>query len=57
MPAETEEPSPDAGGDNTLKAAARDSREYVRERLREELGREPSDEEVSEWLREHTESY
>jgi DNA-directed RNA polymerase specialized sigma subunit len=57
MPAELQEPSPDGEGDNTLEGAARDSREYVRERLLEELGREPSEEEVSEWLREHTESY
>ena len=57
MTAELEEPGPDGVGDNTLEGAARDSREYVRERLREELGRAPSDEEVSEWLREHTEGY
>ncbi|HLM56526.1 MAG TPA: hypothetical protein VK422_10465 [Pyrinomonadaceae bacterium] len=57
MPAELQEPSPDGEGDNTLEGAARDSREYVRERLRQELNRAPSEEEVSEWLREHTESY
>ena len=44
------------GGD-TLEDAARDSREVARERLRGESGREPSDEEIDEWLREHTESY
>jgi hypothetical protein len=32
-------------------------REYVRERLREELNREPSDEEIDKWLREQTEGY
>lgn len=57
MTAELQEPSPDGEGDNTLEGAARDSREYVRERLQQELNREPSEEEVSEWLREHTESY
>ena len=41
----------------TLEDVARDEREYVRERLRGELGREPSEDEVSEWLRRHTEGY
>jgi hypothetical protein len=36
---------------------ARGEREYVRERLREELGREPAQEELDEWLRRHTEGY
>lgn len=46
------------GGDSeTLEDAARGEREYVRGRLREELGREPSEEEMDEWLREHTEGY
>lgn len=44
------------GGDS-LEDAARDSQEFARARLREELGREPNAEEVDEWLREHTESY
>ena len=44
------------GGDS-LEDAARDSQEVARESLRVELGREPSDEEIDEWLREHTESY
>ena len=46
----------EAGGD-TLDDAARDEKEYVRGRLRGELGREPSEEELSEWLRQHTEGY
>ncbi|MDQ1522886.1 MAG: hypothetical protein QOE47_810, partial [Pyrinomonadaceae bacterium] len=29
----------------------------LRGRLRDELGREPTDEELNEWLREHTEGY
>jgi DNA-directed RNA polymerase specialized sigma subunit len=44
------------GGDS-LEDAARDSQEVARASLREELGREPNDEEIDEWLREHTESY
>lgn len=45
-----------AGG-GSLEDAARQEEDYLRERLRDELGREPSDEEVDEWLREHTEGY
>lgn len=43
--------------DASLDEAARDEREYVRRRLRDELEREPSEEEVDEWLRRHTEGY
>ncbi len=52
------EPEPEAQDSNaSLEDAACMEQEYVRERLREELGREPSEEELSEWLREHTEGY
>ena len=49
----------DDGGntDDSLEAAARDEREYARERLGAELEREPSDEEVDKWLSEQTEGY
>jgi hypothetical protein len=40
-----------------LDDAARNEREYVGQRLREELKREPTEEEVDEWLRQHTEGY
>ena len=43
----------DAGLDD----AAQSEREYVRSRLREELKREVTDEELDEWLRQHTEGY
>jgi hypothetical protein len=43
--------------DDSLEGAARDEREYARERLREGLEREPSEAEVSEWLRQQTEGY
>ena len=46
----------EAGG-GTLEDAARREQEYLRERLRKELGREPSEAELSEWLRRHTEGY
>lgn len=44
-------------GDDKLEDAARAERDYVRGRLREELQREPSEQEVDEWLRQHTEGY
>ena len=47
----------DGGGDATLEDAAEREQEYLRQRLREELGREPTEEELNEWLREHTEGY
>jgi hypothetical protein len=53
-------PAGDTGGDtggNTLEDAARGERDYVRQRLAKELGREPSEEELNEWLRRHTEGY
>jgi hypothetical protein len=46
-----------ADGDDSLEQAGRDEQEYLRRRLRDELGREPSEEEVNEWLRRHTEGY
>ncbi|HEX8160291.1 MAG TPA: hypothetical protein VF538_00210 [Pyrinomonadaceae bacterium] len=54
--------SADAGlsgddADGSLEETARREEDYVRERLRAELGRDPSDEELREWLREHTEGY
>lgn len=55
-PAE-EGPGGGEGSGHTLEDAARDERRYVRERLREELGREPASEEVDDWLRKHTEGY
>ena len=46
-----------SGGGESLEDAARDAREVGRTRLREELEREPTDEEIDEWLRRHTEGY
>jgi hypothetical protein len=54
--AEANEPAGDDTGD-TLEDAARDERDYARERLRPELGRDPTEEEVNDWLRRHTEGY
>lgn len=51
-----ENPTP-AGEQTGLEDAARNERDYVRERLREEMGREPTEQELDEWLRQHTEGY
>jgi hypothetical protein len=50
---ETDEVDRDSG----LKDAAENEHEYLHERLRAELGREPSEQELDEWLRQHTEGY
>ncbi len=42
---------------NGLGDAARAEHEFLHERLRQELGREPTEEELDEWLRQHTEGY
>ena len=52
-----DEPPEEEEGDASLDEAAEDERDYVRRRLRDELGREPSEEEVNDWLRQHTEGY
>ncbi|MGA9996473.1 MAG: hypothetical protein WBP93_13725 [Pyrinomonadaceae bacterium] len=43
--------------DAPLEEAVRQEHEYLRNRLREELKREPTEEELNEWLRQHTEGY
>lgn len=42
---------------NGLNDTARAEHEFLHERLRQELGREPTEEELDEWLRQHTEGY
>lgn len=42
---------------NDLTEVARDEQAFVRQTLEQKLGREPTEDEVNEWLREHTESY
>ncbi len=37
--------------------ATRAEHEFLHERLRQELGREPTEEELDDWLRQHTEGY
>ena len=43
--------------DGKLEDVAQTEHEYLHQRLREELGREPTEEELDEWLRQHTEGY
>ena len=52
-----EEPTGDQRTDETLAETARKEHDYLRERLRTDLGREPTDEELNDWLRQHTEGY
>ncbi len=54
---ETDASDADGGSDNSLDEAARTEGEYLRKRLRDERGREPTEAELSEWLRQHTEGY
>ena len=49
--------SPKREEEGALEKAARKEREYVKARLHEELKREPTEDEVNEWLREQTEGY
>ncbi len=47
----------DQDDSNSLEDAAHDEHEYLRQRLRDELQREPTEAELDEWLRQHTEGY
>ena len=47
----------DVGADNSLEDAVRDEHDYARTRLREELKRDPTEDEINEWLRRQTEGY
>ncbi len=40
-----------------LEDVAETEHQYLHQRLREELGREPTEAELDEWLRQHTEGY
>ena len=55
--AEDQSPDEAGGAGDTLDDVARREREDMRPRLRDELGREPTEEELDEWLRRHTEGY
>jgi hypothetical protein len=66
MPVENEQNKDDAAENGNKDAAengdkleqvAEIEHEYLHQRLREELGREPTEKELDEWLRQHTEGY
>jgi hypothetical protein len=40
-----------------LEEVVESEHEYLHQRLKKELGREPTEEELDEWLRQHTEGY
>jgi len=46
-----------ADGNGKLEDVAQTEHDYLHQRLREDLGREPTEEELDEWLRQHTEGY
>ena len=46
-----------ADGNRKLEDVAQKEHDYLHQRLREDLGREPTEEELDEWLRQHTEGY
>ena len=43
--------------DSSLEALVREEQTLARERLREKLHREPTQQETDQWLNEHTEGY
>lgn len=43
--------------DSALGEVAETEHKYLHQRLRRELGREPTESELDEWLRQHTEGY
>ena len=47
----------DAAESGDLAEAFESEHQYLHRRLRDELGREPTEEELDEWLRQHTEGY
>jgi len=55
--ADTSNEERDAVGDDSLQDLVRDERELARERATRELGREPNEDEVDDWLRRQTEGY
>jgi hypothetical protein len=54
---ETNREEKDGGGDDSLQRLSREQRDYARDALSRELGREPADEEIDDWLRRQTEGY
>ncbi len=53
----SEDQQPEIKDSGELTDVVRAENEFLQERLRNELGREPTAEELDEWLRQHTEGY
>lgn len=53
----TETPSSEDDDAVGLEETFEQERNYLRERLQRELGREPTEQELDEWLQRHTEGY
>lgn len=53
----TENEKNEVGASPELEEVFETEHQYLHQRLREELGREPTEEELDEWLRQHTEGY
>ena len=51
------EDAEDPQSEARLEDVAQSEHEYLHERLRDDLGREPTEEELDDWLRQHTEGY
>ena len=47
----------EVSGDDSLQRLSREQRDYARDALSRELGRDPTDEEIDDWLRRQTEGY
>lgn len=52
-----DEENKDGNGNAKLEDVAQSEHEYLHQRLRDDLGREPTEEELDDWLRQHTEGY
>ena len=52
-----DEKSESAENETKLEDVAETEHEYLHQRLRDDLGREPTEAELDEWLRQHTEGY
>jgi hypothetical protein len=53
----SEDQQPETKESSELADVVRVENEFLQERLRNDLGREPTPEELDEWLRQHTEGY
>ena len=55
--ADADRSNEETDGDDSLQDLSREQLELARERLTRELGREPTEDEIDDWLRRQTEGY